>query len=89
METKTRIIMTEVKDDRLGKYIRFNVKGQGKLLAEVDRRDKKYIIFNGYSEIGSRTQKDAAIQVAKNYILGFIPDAEFKWNPMTTVIKHK
>lgn len=84
---ETIIIMTEVTDSRFGKYVRFNVKGQGKLLAEVDRRDKKYVIFNGYSEIGTRTQKDAAIKFAQDYIRGFIPDAKFKWSVMSERIK--
>lgn len=84
---ETIIIMTEVNDSRFGKYIRFNIKGTGKLVAEVDRRDKKYLIFNGYNQIGTRTQKDAAIKFAQDYVRGFIPDAQFKWNVMTEVIK--
>ena len=83
----TTIIMTEVKDSRFGNYVKFNVKGEGRLLAEVDRRDKRYVIFSTYNEIGTRTQKDAAIKFAQDYIRGFIPDAEFKWNVMVQRIR--
>lgn len=80
----TRIIMTEVTSP-LCKYTKFNIKGTGRLVASVDRRDGRYIIFGGYtsfSELARRTKKASAIQFAQEYIRGFLPDAEFKWNVM-------
>ena len=83
----TRIIMTEVFSPN-GKYTRFTIKGDRKILAEVDRRDGKYLIFAGVSgEIGSRTNKDSAIKFAQDHIRGFIPDAEFKWNVVSERIR--
>ena len=85
---KIRIIMTEVKSP-YGKYTKFTIKGDGKIIAEVDRRDGKYVIFSAVAnEIGSRTNKDSAIKFAQDYILGFIPNAEFKWNVITERIKY-
>lgn len=82
MEAKTRIIMTDVLC-RQGKYTKFNIKGNGKMVAAVDRKDGKYIVHVGWpflDEIGSRTKKDSALNLAKDGILKFIPDAEFKLN---------
>ena len=82
------IIMTEVKDSLYGKYVKFTIKGDRKVLAEVDRRDGKYAIFGGYHEPATRSSKGSAIKYAQGYIRGFIPDAEFKWNVITEKIKH-
>lgn len=88
MET-TRIIMTEVISP-ICKYTKFTVKGSGRLVASVDRRDGKYYIYAG--EVitnlqGTRTSKDSAIRFAQKCVLDFIEDAEFKWNVMTERIR--
>lgn len=84
----TTIIMTEVKDSLYGNYTKFTVKGDGKIIAEVDRKEGKYVVFGNNQQIGVRSGKWSAIKFAQDYILGFIPDAEFKWNVMTEKIKH-
>ena len=84
---KTRIIMTEVTSP-YGKYTKFTIKGDRKIIAEVDRRDGKYLIFAGVAgEIGSRTNKTAALKLAQEHIRGFIPDAEFKFNAMSERVR--
>ena len=88
MET-TRIIMTEVYSP-ICKYTKFTIKSSGKLVGSVDRRDGKYYIYTG--EVianlqGSRTNKNAAIEYAKQCILCFIEDAEFKWNVVSEHIR--
>lgn len=82
METQTRIIMTDVLC-RYGKYTKFNIKENGNIVAAVDRKGGKYVVWAGWpflDEIGSRTRKDSALNLAKDSILKFIPDAEFKLN---------
>ena len=82
METKTRIIMTDVLG-RYVKYTKFNIKENGKMVAAVDRKDGKYVVWAGWpflNEIGSRTKKDSAFKLAQDSVLRFIPDAEFKLN---------
>lgn len=78
----TRIIITEVLC-RQGKYTKFTVKESGNLVAVVDRKDGKYVVFVGwpfFEEVGSRTSKDSAFRLARESVLKFIPDAEFKFN---------
>lgn len=66
----------------------FEIKGKGKHIGEVDRRDGKYVIYydgNGKSlrEIGSRSNKDSAIKVLQDAIKAGINGAvAFKWNVM-------
>lgn len=82
--TTTRIIMTECKAWFGGRYVDFKVKDTGEHVAEVDRRDNKYVVFSvrgGLMDIiGSAWTKSAAINIAQKDILELIPDAEFKWN---------
>lgn len=85
---ETIVIMTEVKDSLYGRYVKFTIKGNRKVIAEVDRRDGKYYIFGGCHELATRTNKDSAIKYAQGYITGFIPDAKFKWNVMSERIKY-
>ena len=84
------VILTDVKSP-YGFYTKFTIKGTGELIAEVDRRDGKYVLFGGpknrFSEILRRSSKQSAIQLAKDYIRGFIPDAIFKMNVMTERIR--
>ena len=90
MENKTRIIMTEVKSPH-GRYVDFMVKGTGEHVAEVDRRNGKYAVFSirgGIMDwVAEEWQKSRAINRAQKEILGFIPNAEFKWNVMTKRIR--
>lgn len=79
---KTRIIMTEVLCSQ-GKYTRFSLKDTGYSIAFVDRKGGRYEIYAGYpfiDKVGTRTNKDSALRLAKESILEFIPDAEFKFN---------
>lgn len=82
----TRIIMTEVFSP-YGKYVKFTKKGEREIIAEIDRKDGKYVIFGSKQQLAARSSKDSAIKYAQDYILGFIPDAEFKWNVMCERIK--
>lgn len=85
----TTIIMTDVTCP-YGKYTKFTERGRDrKILAEVDRRDGRYVVFGNRSELGSRTNKDAALRFAKDYIKGFLPDAVFKWNVMSERINYR
>ena len=66
-----------------GKYTKFSIKENGNVVAAVDRRDGKYVVYAGWpflDEIGSRTKKDSAFRLAQDSVLRFIPDAEFKFN---------
>ena len=38
---ETIIIMTEVKDSLYGRYVKFTIKGDRKVIAEVDRRKQR------------------------------------------------
>ena len=87
---ETRIIMTEVTSPH-GRYTKFTVKGTGKFLAEVDRRDGKYIVFAGagvFHEVFSHRSKPVAFKYVQDWIRTFIPDAEFKYNVMTERIRY-
>ena len=84
----TRIIITEVKSP-YGKYWKFTIKGKGTRVAEVDKKRKSDFGYNGYvlygggglfSEIARHSNKGLVLEMAKEYIRGFIPDAEFKWD---------
>lgn len=86
---RTLVIMTEV-NSPICKYTKFTVKGSGRLIASVDRRDGKYYIYAGWHITnlqGTRTRKESAINFAQKCILSFIEDAEFKWNVLTETIK--
>lgn len=77
---KTRIIMTEVLCSQ-GKYTKFTLKESGGMVAVVDRKEGKYVVFAGWpfiEEVGIRTSKGSAFRLAKESVLKFIPDAEFK-----------
>lgn len=80
----TRIIMTECTAWFGGRYVSFRVKETGEFVAEVDRRNNKYVAFSvrgGLMDIiGDAWQKSAAINMAQKDILQLYPDAEFKWN---------
>jgi hypothetical protein len=79
MET-TRIILTDVLC-RQGKRTKFTLKESGKMVAVVNRKEGKYVVFAGwpfFEEVGTRTSKDSALRLAKESVLKFIPDAEFK-----------
>lgn len=83
----TRIIMTEVKSSS-GRCVAFQVKGTGEYIAEVDRRGDKYVVLIAtegvfWDLVSEAWQKSRAINLAQKEILKTIPDAEFKWNPMT------
>lgn len=87
----TRIIMTEVKSSS-GRYVAFRVKDTGKYIAEVDRRGDKYVVLIAtegvfWDLVSEAWQKSRAINLAQKEILKTIPDAEFKWNVITEVIK--
>lgn len=87
----TMIIMTEVKCPS-GKYVRFASKSSGNTVATVDRIEGKYTVFTyneygHFSERGSRSSKQSAIKLAKEWVSRLIEDAEFKWNVITEVIK--
>ena len=85
----TRIIMTDVLC-RQGKYTKFTVKESGNLVAVVDRKGGKYVVFAGwpfFEEVGTRTKKDSAFRLAKESILERIPDAEFKFNAVRERIR--
>lgn len=85
----TRIIMTEVICPE-GRYTKFNLKDGGGFIGAVDRKDGKYWVYAGwpfFDEVGTRTRKASAIELAKAAIRRFIPDAEFKKNVIT--IKEK
>lgn len=85
----TEILMTNVKSP-YGKYVDFKIVPGFERVAEVDRRDGKYVVFGGkgvFTEVARHSKKDMAIEFAKEYIRGFIPDAVFKWNVMQEKIK--
>ena len=87
---KTRVVLTDVLH-RDGKYTRFTVKDSGKSIAYVRRnRDGKYEVWAGWpflDEIGSRTRKDAAINLAKESVLNLYPNAEFKLNAVSERVR--
>jgi len=79
----TRVIMTEVTSP-YGKYTAFNVKGTGRLVGEVDRRGRNYVVFCNGHNVGQRSNKDSAIAHAKKCISEVLPNpVEFKWNVMS------
>ena len=91
---ETIIIMTEVVSP-YGKYVKFTKKGSLEILAEVDKKRMSEFGWDGYvvygrtqSEIGRRTNKLSAVKVAQDYIKGFMPEAEFKWNVMQYKYKY-
>lgn len=71
------------------KYVSFCVKGTGRQVGEVDRRDGKYIIFydgnaRSLRNIGTRTNKCSAIKVLQEAIRAGSPvPVEFKRNVMS------
>lgn len=84
------VIITECKNP-YGKYWEFKDKASGQLLAEVDRKDGKYVVFGGkgvFTEVACHSKKDMALELAKEHIRIFIGDAVFKWNVMRKIIKY-
>lgn len=89
---ETIIIMTEVTSP-YGKYTKFTIKGDRKIIAEVDRATKArhgysgYILYGNQSEIARHSNKNLVIEMAKEYILGFIPEAKFKFNVVSERVR--
>ena len=85
---ETTVIMTNCSSPYCKSYVMFEIKGKGKHIGEVDRRDGKYVIYynaNGHPlrEIGSRSNKDSAIALLQESIkAGIQGEVEFKWNVM-------
>ena len=80
---ETTVIMTNCSSPYCKSYVMFEIKGKGKLVGEVDRRDGKYVIYYNLREIGSRSNKDSAIKVLQDAIkAGITGPVAFKWNVM-------
>ena len=84
---ETIIIMTEVFSP-YGKYVKFTKKGEREIIAEINRKEGKYVIFGNRHQLATRSGKDSAIKFAQDYIKGFMPEAVFKWNVMVERIKY-
>ena len=91
---ETIVIMTNCSSPYCKSYIMFEIKGKGKHIGEVDRRDGKYVIYyngNGHPlrEIGSRSNKDSAIKYLQEAIeAGINGPVAFKWNVMQYKYKY-
>jgi len=85
------VILTEVKCSDGSRHTRFTVKDDNKPVAYVRRNGEgKYEVWAGWpflDEIGSRTKKDAAIELAKKSVLKMCPNAEFKLNVITERVR--
>lgn len=80
---ETIVIMTNCSTPYCKSCIEFEIKGKGKLIGEVDRRDGKYFIYYNLREIGSRSNKDSAIKYLQEAIkAGIQGPVDFKWNVM-------
>jgi hypothetical protein len=91
----TTIIITETFSPQ-GHYWAFRVKGDRRIIAEVDKRrtDKTgyvFVIFDCFkavpTQFGSRTRKESAFTLARLMVSKVIPDAVFKHNVMKEHIK--
>lgn len=86
--------MTNCSSPYCKSYIMFEIKGKGKHIGEVDRRDGKYVIYydgnaKSLRQIGTRSSKDSAIKVLQDAIkAGIQGPVAFKWNVMQYKYKY-
>ena len=87
LEPKEVVVMTNVLCSK-GSYVIFVDRSLGRRLAVVRRSidGRRCDVLAGtpfLEEIGSRTRKDAALELAKKTVLKIVPNAKFKWNVVT------